>query len=123
MYGYVPRTEINKFLELLGSPSKFLKIFMIILSMIGNVVFNNRFIRRYMDEDKSDWEVVGLQLLYLILENIDNYAALCFGNISQDLVEKNPVIALTVGLIFGQLYGSDLAMVLINAAIIWLSIA
>lgn len=82
-------------------------------------MFNNAFIGAFLDRGKSDWDVVRLQLLYFVLENIDNYAALCFGTISQELVEANPLFAFMVGLIFGQLYGSDLPVVCKNVFLLW----
>lgn len=97
----VPDTRLNAFLDLLGEDTGDWKILAIALSILCNVVFNNTFISAFLDRGKSSWDVVGLQLLYFVLENIDNYAALCFGNISQDLVAVNPLLGLMVGLLFG----------------------
>lgn len=104
----MPDTGINRFVELLGSDTGSFKWLMIFASIACNVIFSDEFVSAFLDRSKSSWEVAGLQLLYFVIENIDNYAALCLGNISQDLVEYNPFLAYLVGLMFGQLYGSDL---------------
>lgn len=56
--------------------------------------------------------------MYFIVENIDGYAALCFGNCSQKLIDANPLFAIIVALMFGQLYGSDLWVVGKNVALL-----
>ena len=107
----LPDTKINKFMEALGSDVGGWKYAAIVACIACNVLFNDQFVATYLDKRTSAWGVVGLQVLYLIVENIDSYAALCFGNISQTLTEANPLLSLIAGLMFGQLYGSDLWVV------------
>ena len=104
----LPDTWLNRFLELLGSDTGGWKVVAVLACIFCNVLFSDQFVTIFLDRGKSAWEVVGLQLLYFIVENIDNYAALCLGNISQELWEYNPLFAIIVGLMFGQLYASDL---------------
>ena len=78
----LPDTKINKFMEALGSDVGGWKYAAIVACIACNVLFNDQFVATYLDKRTSAWGVVGLQVLYLIVENIDSYAALCFGNIS-----------------------------------------
>lgn len=78
----VPNTKINSFLDKLASDIGDLKLIPILLSVACNIVFHDTFIKHYLDDNKSSWEIVGLKLLYFIIETIDNYAHLCLGNVS-----------------------------------------
>ena len=64
-----------------------------------------------MDKDKSARDIVGLEILYLVFETIDNYAGLCLGNVSQDLYDVSPIFSFVLALMFGQLYNSNLWVV------------
>ena len=69
-------------MEALGSDVGGWKYAAIVACIACNVLFHDQFVEEYLDKRTSAWGVVGLQVLYLIVENIDSYAALCFGNIS-----------------------------------------
>lgn len=107
----LPESGLNNFLEALGDDVGDYKWLAILASIACNVIFNDQLIEKLLDKGKSAWGIVGLEFLYFIVENIDNYAALCFGNLSHDLLNANPLFALIVALMFGQLYGSDLWVV------------
>lgn len=107
----LPDTGLNGFMETLGSDVGGWKYAAIVACILCNLLLNDQFVETFLDKGKSAWEVVGLQVLYFLVENIDNYAALCFGNISQDLTDANPLFSFIAGLMFGQFYGSDLWVV------------
>lgn len=107
----LPESGINDFLEGLGDDVGDYKWLAIVVSIVCNVIFNDEFVKKLLDKNKSAWKVVGLELLYLILENIDNYAVICLGNVSKILYNASPIFALVIGLMFCQLYGSDLWVV------------
>ena len=107
-----PDTKINGLLDTLGSDVGYYKFIPIGLSIICNIVLHDSFIVKYLDKNKSSWEIVGLEFLYFIVELIDNYAGLCLGNVSQYLYEQNPAVSFVLALMFGQLYNSDLWVVI-----------
>ena len=78
----IPDTEINSFLDLLGSDIGSKKAIPIVLSIVCNIIFHDKLIKDHLDKNKSSWEIVDLEFLYFIVETIDNYAGLCLGNVS-----------------------------------------
>lgn len=107
----LPDTGLNRFMEVIGSDTKSWKYVAIVACILFNLLLNDQFVATFLDKGKSVWEIVGLEFLYFIVENVDNYAALCFGNISQNLTDANPLFSFIAGLMFGQFYGSDLWVV------------
>lgn len=81
------------------------------LSIACNIILHDSFIVKYLDKNKSSWDIVGLEFLYFIVELIDNYAALCLGNVSQYLYDQSPAVSFVLALMLGQLYNSDLWVV------------
>ena len=107
----IPETKLNKFLDTLGSDIGVKKLIPIFLSVACNIVFHDYFIEKYLDKNKSSWELVGLEFLYFTFETLDNYAGLCLGNVSQNLYDVSPVFSIILALMFGQIYNSNLWVV------------
>lgn len=88
-------------------------------SVLCNVIFNDQLVGGCMD-DCGLCGKTTLELVYLVVEVVDNYAALWLGNVSQYMFGVSPVFSVILGLMLGQIYASDLWSVLVYAVkLIW----